>query len=54
MCSFMSPQGKTVTLLAFGGVGNVLSTLRHTDKGGVSAHVGFAARMHMYHAYIAR
>ncbi|PWI73367.1 glycoside hydrolase family 36 protein [Purpureocillium lilacinum] len=39
MCSFMSPQGKTATLLAFGGVGNVLSTLRHTDKGGVSAHV---------------
>ncbi|KAJ6442933.1 glycoside hydrolase family 36 protein [Purpureocillium lavendulum] len=34
MCSFLSPQGKTVTLLALSGVGNVLSTFRHTDRGG--------------------
>ncbi|KND91250.1 putative galactinol--sucrose galactosyltransferase 6 [Tolypocladium ophioglossoides CBS 100239] len=38
LCSFLSPKGKSLVFLAVSGIGNVLTTLRNTERGSVSVH----------------
>lgn len=39
LCSFLSPQGNNLVVLALSGINDVLSVFHHTVNGAVSVHV---------------
>jgi hypothetical protein len=39
LCSFLSPEGKHLVLLALSGINDVMSLIKSTDAGNVSIHV---------------